>query len=146
MTELLRMGRSPLSVLDELAGMQSQFNRMFDDWGAWSVSGYPRINLSASEREAVVVAELAGMDPQKVDVSVVADALTIAGRRESEQMPDGATMYRRERPAGEFSRTVQLPFAADPQAVKASFRNGVLTVVIPRAESDKPRRIRVEAA
>lgn len=146
MTELLRMGRSPLSLLDELVGMQGQFNRVFDDWGTWSVAGYPRINLLASDREAVVQAELAGVDPQKVDVSVVSDTLTIAGQREPEQLPDGATVYRRERPAGEFSRTVQLPFAADPQAVKASFKNGVLTVVVPRAEADKPRRIRVEAA
>lgn len=146
MTALLQMNRSPLSILDEMVGLRGQFNRMFDDWDMAHASYYPRINLMASDSEAVVTAELPGTDPEKVEVSVVGDELTISGKREQEALPEGATLFKQERTSGEFSRTVQLPFAADQQKVKASFRNGMLTVTLPRAESDKPHRIRIEAA
>jgi HSP20 family protein len=145
MTAILRMDGQRTSVLDELVGMQDQMNRMLDEWGTWAAA-YPRINLAASENEAVVQAELPGMAPQNMDVSVDGDLLTIGGKREREPLPADARLFKKERPSGEFSRTVQLPFAADPRAIKASFKNGILTVVLPRAEADKPHRIRIEAA
>lgn len=146
MTAILRMNRAPLSVLDELAGMQNQFNRMFDDWGTWSSETYPRINMMSYEAKAIVRAELPGVDPQGVEVSVVGDELTLSGKREQEPLPDGAVLFKQERTYGAFSRTLQLPFSADPQKVQAAFKNGMLTIVLPRAEADKPHRIRIEVA
>lgn len=146
MTTLLRVNRSPLSALGELVGLQNQFNRMFDDWDAGPSVSYPRVNVAASETEATVVAELPGLEPDKVEVAVTGDELTISGKREQEKLPEGANLFKQERAFGAFSRTIQLPFAADAQKVKASFRNGMLTVVLPRSESDKPHRISIEAA
>jgi len=59
---------------------------------------------------------------------------------------EGESVLRRERPAGEFQRTLQLPFRANAGAVKATFRNGILRIAIPRSEEEKPRKIAIESA
>ena len=88
--------------------------------------------------------ELPGVDPEDLDISIVSDSLTLSGERPLEQ--DGDVKYhRRERWHGSFSRTMQMPFRVDSENVEANFRNGVLEVLLPRAEEDKPRRISVAA-
>jgi len=90
-------------------------------------------------------AEMPGVDPQAVEISVVGDELSLHGKVNAQEPAAGETVLRRERPAGEFERTLQLPFRANTAAVKATFKNGILRISIPRSEEEKPRKIAIEA-
>ena len=78
--------------------------------------------------------------------SVVQNTLTLRGERSSEETGEGATIHRRERTTGRFVRTVELPFEVDNSKIEAEYRDGILSVRLPRAEEHKPRRITVNAS
>jgi HSP20 family protein len=145
-----RFGRDPWSIFDDLESLQEDFNRAFGDWGAagrrygrrWA---FPPLNVWASEEGVVVDAELPGVDVKAVDIAVTGDELAIRGTVGSEAPGEGETLHRRERAAGEFARTLTLPFRADSGGVKAAYKNGILRITIPRVEEDKPRKIAIEA-
>ena len=88
--------------------------------------------------------ELPGVNPKTLDIQLKDRALKVSGQRETDELPEGARYVFRERPAGGFERTILLPWTVNAEAVKASSRNGVLTVTLPRAEQDKPRQIQIE--
>jgi HSP20 family protein len=98
----------------------------------------------ANEEGVIVSAELPGVAPEDIDISVVGDTLTLSGTRNSEEA-EGFTYTRRERGHGEFTRTFQLPFQIQGDQVEASFDKGVLHITLPRVEEDKPKRIEVKA-
>jgi HSP20 family protein len=85
-----------------------------------------------------------GVDLEDIDLRVEGDMLTISGERKAGELPEGARQIRRERSFGKFSRTFQLPHAVDPDKVEARFKNGVLIVIMPRAEEDKPKKILIQ--
>jgi len=156
MLELVTWPRSPWSVFDELEALQSNMNRMLAGQSsreasrpshAWRRrSTYPLMNVWTAKDGIVIDAELPGADPKDVDIAVQGDELTLSGKVNVVDAAEGETYHRRERPAGEFARTLQLPFRADAEAVKANYKNGVLRVTIPRSEEEKPKKIAIEAA
>ena len=89
---------------------------------------------------------LPGVTADKIDISVLGDVVTLRGQRDDTSRTDGTTYLRKERHSGAFHRQVQLPFRVDPQSVKASYIDGVLTVTLPRLAEDKAQRITVQAA
>jgi HSP20 family protein len=108
---------------------------------------FPAVNVWADEKEGVIVsAELPGVSPEILDISVTADTLTINGTRSPEDLPEEAQYHRRERYCADFSRSVQLPYTVDTNQVEASVENGVLTITLPRAEAEKPRQIEVKTS
>lgn len=136
----------PWALMDELMGIQQDFNRLFEAPTPGGVRGRrrsPLLNIWESPDGLVVDAELPGVDPERVELAVENGVLTISGRRESEAGSQDR-YQRRERPDGEFSRSVELPFRVESGAVKATYRHGVLRVTLPRAEADKPKRIAVK--
>jgi HSP20 family protein len=102
---------------------------------------YPMINAWVNEDGLIVSAELSGVDPEEIDISVVGDTLTLSGTRNGEDLPDGAEYYRRERGHGEFTRLLDLPFKVDVDGVEASFVNGILKLELPRLPEEKPKKI-----
>lgn len=126
-----------------------EMNRLFSTF-----FGEPRQASTPSRPAAVNVwetdeawhleAELPGVTPEHLDISVLNDELTISVRR-PEVKEDGATYFRRERPRGDFSRTVQLPTAIDAEGVEASLKHGVLTLTLPKSEAARRRKIQVNA-
>ncbi len=102
-------------------------------------------NVWVGQSDAIFTAELPGIDPQKMDISVVNDVLKITGSREREPIKEGGTYFRQERKSGPFIRTLQLPFAVDASKVEAKYEKGVLKITLPRAEAEKPRKITVKA-
>ncbi len=142
----LRQQAGPWALMDELLGLQEDFNRLFDEGPRRYTGGrrrYPLVNVWESPDGLVVDAELPGVDPNAVDIAVENGLLTIAGKRElAEGQPE--QYHRRERPEGAFSRSFELPFRVEAEAVKAAYQNGILRVTLPRAESDKPKRIAVK--
>ena len=87
--------------------------------------------------------EVAGMTAEDIDISVADEVLTIKGKRASNSPKEGETYHRRERWGGQFSKSIVLPFRIEGSKVEAKYRKGVLTITVPRAEADKPRKIAI---
>jgi HSP20 family protein len=124
-------------------------NRLFDDtfrgaFGLADVGGAggvtsitPRINVSETDQEIRIEAELPGVPEENVQVEVMGDTLTIRGEQEQEREEDrGENYHVVERVYGTFLRTIQLPFAVKPDQIQASFQNGVLTIVVPKSAAE----------
>jgi HSP20 family protein len=109
------------------------------------VPNYPAMNVWTNEDGAAITAELPGVNPEDIDISVVGDTLTLSGNRQPEELGDGDTYHRRERGYGQFTRTFQLPFPVEVDQTEAVFEKGVLHLSLPRAEADKPKKISVKA-
>lgn len=135
------------SVFDELQRMQRDMSRVAASFASEGARGgvFPAINAWTTEEEEIVTAELPGMDPADIDISIVNDVLTISGERKPLTNTEEIRYHRRERVSGSFSRSIQLAFAVDANRVTAGYENGVLKVNLPRAEADKPRKISVQS-
>lgn len=107
---------------------------------------YPAMNVWSGDEQVMVTAELPGITSEDIDISVTSDTLTLRGKRQRPDVGEGIKYHRQERGFGEFSRSLQLPFRIDANGVEATFRNGVLSVTLPRAEEDKPKRILVNGS
>ena len=136
-------------VWREINRMQRDMDRLFESSVPAYVrraASFPPLNIWSNEDEMVLSAEVPGINPDDIDISVVGETLTLSGERSPDVLEEGARYHRQERGAGNFSRTVQLPFPVDVDGVKAVFTNGVLKVTLPRTEADKPRKIAVKSA
>lgn len=132
----------------EMDRLHREMNRLFDHSRRQATDvapGYPAMNIWTNEDGVAVTAELPGVHPETIDLSVVGDTLTISGSRQVNGLPEGASYHRRERKQGKFSRTFQFPFAVDSEGVEAKFEKGVLHISLPRAETTKPKKIPVVA-
>jgi len=116
-------------------------------FGPSSRGVFPPINVFTDQEGALVVrAEAPGIDPEKIDVNVEPQRLTLSGERTTPDASDGAAgVHRRERRFGRFSRSLQLPADLDPEKATASYQDGILTVRIEKAETAKPRRVTVSS-
>lgn len=136
-----------LTPWQEMARLQREMNQLFSDFfpntGVTRAAGYPAMNVWSNADNAVVTAELPGINPDDIDISVTGNVLTLSGERKAEAPAEGARYHRQERSFGRFTRTFELPFQVDANNVEAHFRNGVLQVMLPRAEADKPKKINI---
>jgi HSP20 family protein len=146
---LFQEATSP-SLWDSLGQMnllQQRLNRLFSSSMLGSRQAeFPPINVWACEDKAVVVAEVPGIDPDNIDVQVVNQTLTLKTKRQPDQSLEGQAWHRRERGHGEFTRSLELPYAIDSEKVQASCSQGMLRVELPRAAADLPRKITVQAS
>jgi len=128
----------------------SDLNRMERDLSRWfggpSRAGnaeFPPVNIWTNEDEAVLLAELPGIDPDRLDIAVKDETVTVRGERPASDLKEGESYVRRERSAGSFARTFALPFKLDPEKVGAEYHRGVLEIHLPRSAADKPKKITV---
>jgi HSP20 family protein len=129
--------------------LQQDMTRLFGDLSVnrtRKASSFPAINIWAAEESAKVTAEIPGVSKDDLDINVTGDTLTLSGVRSQDDLPEGARYHRQERRFGEFSRSIQLPYTVDVNKVKAVFKNGVLSVDLPRVEAEKPKKIAVKAS
>lgn len=133
-------------VWREFDRLQREMNRLMDDMLQVSAPGFPAINVWADEECALVVAEIPGVAPDDIEISVVGETLTLSGSRPTDVDGDEVQYHRRERWQGEFSRTLEMPFRINANDVEATFSKGILQVKLPRADADKPKKISVKAA
>lgn len=144
---MYRTFRTP-SIWREMDRMQREMNRLFNSYSPYrlrTAPSYPAINIWANEEGLLVHAEMPGVQVDDIDVSVDGKTLTISGARKSDDLPEGARLHRKERRFGDFSRTIQLPLAVNSEQVKASFKDGVLSIILPGAESEKPKKITIQS-
>ena len=136
-----------LVYLDPFARLQTELERMVDT--AFRQSGsrlFPPVNVFDAGDAYVVKAELPGVSPEKIDIEVEDDALTLRGERSFSEPNPEAAFHRRERGTGQFRRVVRIPGRLASDEVKAEFKDGVLTVRLPKAKETRPRRVQIEAA
>ncbi len=128
--------------------MRREMDRLFGEWddgeGIRSVAAgsYPPINIGVSPERVDVYLFAAGLDPDRLDLSIQQNLLTVAGEREI-TYPDEAQVFRRERFSGGFRRVVTLPEDVDPEQVRARYRDGILQITIGRRSVSRPRKIEV---
>jgi HSP20 family protein len=132
---------------DEMYRLNRDFRRLLEDWNRpATTSEFPPVNISTNSEEAVLAAEVPGVDPDKLEITVQGDVVTLKGRRELPESKADESCLRQERFGGEFTRSFNLPFTVDRERVAARYEKGVLCLTLPRREEEKPRKISVVAA
>jgi HSP20 family protein len=136
----------PYANLSALQQSLDSFLR--SDWLQSSVSAggaFPPINVFRKGDDFMIIAELPGVESSSVDIQVKKNAVRISGTKRVEY-DKGVSIHRRERPVGRFDRTIALPVEIDADKVKAECRNGILGLLLPRAERDKPKSIKISVS
>jgi HSP20 family protein len=137
------------SPFEELERMRRQMDLLLEDVRAPFQRGhagvFPLINLTEDKNNYYIRAELPGVKADELDIQAVGNNLAISGERKIEAEEEGAKYHRREREAGKFSRLIGLPGDIDPNKVEAKLENGILTVVVAKAEAAKPKQITVSS-
>ncbi|MBA4348717.1 MAG: molecular chaperone [Thermodesulfovibrio sp.] len=143
---------SPLKELDE---MRRDMDRLFEEFFAPSRRrrGWvkpevgiivPNIEMYDRKNEIVVKAELPGVTKEDIDLSITKDSLTLKGEVKKEEEVKEENYYSSERSYGSFTRTIALPVEVESEKAKASFKSGVLEIVLPKKEDAKPKEIKIE--
>ena len=130
-----------MSPIREQRCAQGHLHRTLDDSQAHSAPEFPAVNIWNGAEAYVLTAEIPGIDPEKLDVAVVGDTVTIRGSRAPLELKDGETYHRVERGHGQFVRSVKLPKPLNADKVEARYARGVLNLTLPRAEAEMPRKI-----
>jgi len=127
--------------------IHSRINDLLDDGfgrpGAISGKWYPAVDILESNDAYVIRAELPGMKKEDFNLEVKDGTLTLTGERKSEKLTDGIRYRHAERIEGKFVRTFSLPETVKQDAIKATYRDGILEIHVPKAEEVKPRQIEV---
>lgn len=143
-----RFGRSLLSL-------QEDMDRIFHDFfggtspPAWvKEDGFPAVDIIENGKTFKVKAELAGMDPEDVEISVTDGFLTIKGEKQEEKEEKDGNYLRHETSYGSFQRTIALPETANCDKAEASFKNGVLNIEVPKKAKalQKPKKLQIKKA
>ena len=130
--EIDRLFESPLTELTRTSQLLS----------GWT----PSLDVYEEKDNFVVKAELPGMKKEDIEVSLHDGSLSISGERKTESKHDDSEVYRAERFFGRFQRTVTLPTAVAADKVQASYKDGVLTIILPKTEEAKPKKIDVSVS
>jgi len=138
----------------ELAAIRDEMNRLFDDFfsgfpfperrrglmeGEWA----PTVDVAETDENIVVTAELPGVKQNDVEISVINDVLTLKGEKKEEKEIKKENYHRIERSYGSFQRSITLPTGVQADKAKATYKDGVLTVTIPKVEEAKPKSIKI---
>lgn len=137
--ELTALERTMDELLRELTRPILQWDRREWTW-------VPAMDMYETDEAIVVKMALPGVDPNKVDVRITGDTLTIRGRMDEDVVEENATYYLRERRVGTFSRSVRLPVPVIADEAEATYENGVLTLRLPKAEEVRPKTITIKKA
>jgi HSP20 family protein len=145
-------GRAELSPILALRG---EMDRLFDsffrepfgamDWSAWGQGKWsPAVDMAESDKELTVRAELPGIDPKDLEISVTGNQLVLSGEKHEATEHDGKDYYHSETRYGSFRRVMPLPEGIDTEKVEAQYANGVLTLRLPKTAAAATKRIEVK--
>ncbi len=138
------------NLLDEARKeMEGVFSRFFGPMAesdresrhAWS----PRVDVSESDKAVTVVADLPGVDPKDVEITLNDGMLTIKGEKKEEKEEKGKNFHRTERFVGSFFRQIMMPTGADEEKVAATSANGTITITIPKKANAQPKKVAIKA-
>ena len=151
--EVLTMAIVRWDPFRDLVSLQERMNRLFDEslsrredqplgMTTWS----PAVDIYETENAIVLKAELPGLTKENIELSIHDGVLTLKGERKFEKEVKEENYHRIERAYGSFQRSFSLPTAIEEDKIKASFKEGILEVTLPKAEAVKPKQIKVESA
>jgi len=145
--------RSEREPEHSLTTLQDEFNRLFNDffnrtmdvtpWLGLERRPFLRLDVAETDDAVVVTAEVPGIDPKEVDISLRENVLSIKGEKKHEKEEKGKDYQRIERAYGTFSRRVTLPSYIDPEKVEADYKDGILTITVAKKAEAKPKTIKV---
>ena len=127
---------------DAFENLHREFDRFFtnrrvenhrDDW--------PPVNIWKTETGLHLRAEIPGVSPENLEISVHENRLSLTGKRPAPELDEKTTVFRQERDYGEFERKFELPYRIDAEKVRAEIRGGILELELPQLEADRPRKI-----
>ncbi|MCC8180671.1 MAG: Hsp20/alpha crystallin family protein [Planctomycetes bacterium] len=124
--------------------MNRHLGQLFGNVGPVSAA-LPAFNVWSNDDGSVITTEVPGVKMEDIEITAAGDKITVKGSRKAEEV-ENSRLVRRERSTGYFSRTIKLPYQIDSAKVEAKLANGVLRITLPRAESDKPRKIAISAS
>lgn len=123
-----------------------------EDWDAPNVlpssfrhAGFPKVNISETEDAVKITADIPGLDPDKIEIEAMDDSISFSGKIEKETEQKNEKFYRYERGYGEFRRMFALPIRVKADKISAKSKNGVLIVILPKADEEKKKKVKVEA-
>ena len=134
----------------EVDSLQGEVNRLFDNFfgrppaTATGRTWVPPVEMYATKDDLVLTLELPGVSEKDVTVSITGDLLTVKGERRYEHQGKEQELLHAERMYGKFERLIQLPMAVQADRVKATYRDGVLEIKLPKAEELKPKEIKID--
>lgn len=138
---------------DDIASLRESMDRLFEEFTSRRperarapVVWQPAIEAYETDTDVVVRAELPGIDPKQVEVSVTEDTLTIKGEARSEQEEKRRNYYRRELRYGSFVRSLTLPSGVQGEKASATYKNGIMEIRVPKSERARPKTVKVEVA
>ena len=141
----------PVSDLaSEFMNMQREIDRMFDRFSGGTLDDgitstwLPAVDIIENENDYLVKVELPGVDKNGVKITINDDVLTIRGEKKQEREKKDDNYHRVERSYGSFQRSFTLPSSVQSEKIEASYDNGILTVMLPKAEEAKPKEIEVK--
>jgi HSP20 family protein len=129
----------------DLLPWSRELDRLFD-WAPAPEVLRPAVDVTEEENRYVLRADLPGFEEKDIDVRVLDGVLVLSGKREPSTEQQQGTLTLVERPHGSFCRKFALDFAVDESTIEASYKNGVLTVALPRKEATKPRQIPIHTS
>lgn len=138
----------------EIARLRQEMDRLWDEYfgtGRRALqpleeTWVPAVDVAETADKITVKAEIPGMEPKDIEISMVGDTLTIKGEKKVEREEKEENYHLIERSYGSFSRSMKMPAAVDPDKVEATYKNGVLTIVLPKKEEVKPKTIEIKTA
>ena len=138
------MKYKPLELDEPFRLLQDTVSRLLDQPGPrpWA----PAVDIFETENELLLKADLPGIDMKDIDIQLENGTLALRGQRKFENETKEGGFHRVERSYGTFGRYFTLPDTVDPEHVKADYKNGVLTVKLPKKELAKPRQIKVDVS
>jgi len=128
----------------KLHDMERAMNRLYDEFSTSRVASFPPVNIYTDTDGARLTAEIPGIDPADLEITVNERELSIHGERKPEEASEDRKYHRRERTFGTFARSIQLPFAVNSEKVDAKYHDGILEIRLERSEAEKPRKITVK--
>jgi HSP20 family protein len=137
----------------EVSRLRREMDRLFEDffapqagwgWQPWEGEWTPAVDVSETPEQVTVKAELPGLDPKEIDISLTGNILTLKGEKKSAREEKKENYHVVERSYGSFSRSLALPAAVNADKIEARFDQGVLTVTCPKKEPVKPKAIEIK--
>jgi HSP20 family protein len=145
--------RRPFENFQTLRRLNNALDEAFSTWplqqdesGAITSAWYPAVDVFEDKDAVKIVAELPGVKSQDVKLSLESNTLTIRGEKKQQAEERSDRVHRYERSYGSFERAFVLPSTVDGEKISADYRDGVLTVTVPKAERARPREIPVRTA
>jgi HSP20 family protein len=132
--------------------MRSEMDRLWDSFfdagprgkGGRTPEWLPSLDVTETKNDIVVKAEMAGIDPKDIDISLTNDLLTIRGEKKQEKEEKDENYHLVERSYGSFSRSIRLPREVQSDKINASYKNGILKVTLPKSEEAKKKEIKIK--